>query len=115
MPTYLYRIVAAADVESCKAGTYTGAKLDWDDKFIHLSTKEQVAGTLERFFADQTVEIVKLRSKEMEAAALRFDFVEKLGSFFPHYYRTVLPTTGDVLAGSCTASDGKLVDEAFLE
>lgn len=115
MPTYLYRIVTLDDVESCKAGRYTGTKLDWDDKFIHLSTRHQVAGTLERFFADQDVEILKLRSAELDQAALRYDYVESLKSFFPHYYHTVLPTTGVVLAGSCKASGGKVAEETFLE
>lgn len=40
------------------AGVYRGSKTDKKDKFIHLSTAPQLAGTLTRHFADVTAPLL---------------------------------------------------------
>ena len=48
----LYHLVPGAELaERCRRGVYRAPSLD-DDGFIHLSTKEQVAGVADRLYGD---------------------------------------------------------------
>jgi len=68
-----------------ETGQFKGAADDLRDRFIHLSTKEQVAGVVERFFA---------RERPLYVAEFSGpDFLQRLtweasasGSVYPHLY-----------------------------
>ena len=55
----VFKIVTADEWQKAlDAGVYRGSEADKKDKFIHLSTAQQLAGTLARHFADTTDELL---------------------------------------------------------
>lgn len=68
-----------------QSGTFAGSPVDLADGFIHLSTAEQVQGTLEKHFAGQR----DLVLVEVELSVLQ-DTVKwepsRGGALFPHVY-----------------------------
>jgi uncharacterized protein (DUF952 family) len=88
---YVYRILLRAEWEEMRlAGQFTGSAIDRRDGFIHLSTREQVSGTIAAYFADVEDELVIL---EIDTASLgekiRWE-TSRGGALFPHVYG-VLP------------------------
>lgn len=72
------------------AGHFTGSAIDRRDGFIHLSTREQVPGTIAAHFADAESGLVIL---EIDAASLPGELrweASRGGALFPHLYG-VLP------------------------
>jgi uncharacterized protein (DUF952 family) len=80
----IYKILLPAEWAAFEAsgasGVFVGSPLDRRDGFVHLSTREQVAGTVERHFAGEP-ELVVLA---VEADPLR-EWLRWEGSF-PHLY-----------------------------
>ena len=82
----IYKILRASEWRDAQAqGAVTGSADDLRDGFIHLSTRGQVAGTLERHFAGETGLVV------LEVAAHRLGDDLKWepsrgGALFPHLY-----------------------------
>ena len=74
-------------------GIYAGAPVDLADGYIHLSTAEQLAGTLEKHFAGQDdLEIVAV---DLGALGETVKWEESRGgALFPHIYG---PLTLDVV------------------
>lgn len=74
-------------------GRFDGAPVDLEDGFIHLSTAEQLAGTIEKHFAGQDdLEIVAV---DLEALGEVVKWEESRGgALFPHIYG---PLTLDVV------------------
>ena len=72
-------------------GIFTGAPVDLADGYIHLSTADQLEGTLSKHFAGQT----NLTIAEIDLSALgdtvRWE-VSRGNQLFPHIYG-VLPMT----------------------
>ena len=53
-PQVAYKILTTPQMDSLLAeGTFAGAAVDLADGYIHLSTVEQLAGTLDKHFAGQ--------------------------------------------------------------
>jgi len=52
-PTYIYKIVPASATPYPLTDAPPVSELDASDRFIHLSTAFQVAGTLKRFFPNE--------------------------------------------------------------
>ena len=80
----IYHILPSENWERAREqGDYQPASLT-NEGFIHLSTRDQVAGTLSRFFADHSglillcIDVARLHSE------LRYDAAD--GQFFPHLY-----------------------------
>jgi uncharacterized protein (DUF952 family) len=80
----IYHILPSENWERAREqGDYRPASLT-NEGFIHLSTRDQVAGTLSRFFADHSglillcIDVARLHSE------LRYDAAD--GQFFPHLY-----------------------------
>lgn len=67
-------------------GTSRGAPVDLSDGYIHLSTAEQVPGTLEKHFAGQ--DDLQLLALETDSLGddLRWE-PSRGGALFPHLYR----------------------------
>ena len=69
------------------AGAFEGSADDLRDGFIHLSTDEQLDGTLEKHFAGERRLFLVLCKAEL-GPALRWDPSRK-GEIFPHLYRAL--------------------------
>ena len=88
MPTpYVYRILSNSEwSEMLRRDQFTGNAFDRRDGFIHLSTREQVPGTIAAHFADVTDGIT---IAEIDASLLR-DLLRWEHSrdkmLFPHLY-----------------------------
>jgi len=81
-----YRVLTQSEAdELILTGAFRGASVDRTDGFIHLSTAEQVAGTLEAHFHGHrdlhvaTVDLAKLGD------AVRWE-ESRGGQMFPHIY-----------------------------
>ena len=76
------------------AGSFAGAPVDLADGYIHLSTAEQLAGTLDKHFAGQhDLQIVAV---DLEALGEAVKWEESRGgALFPHIYG--VPLTLDVV------------------
>ena len=70
------------------AGRFDGSADDRRDGFIHLSTGEQVAGTLKRHFAGETG-LVTAEVAVADDPALRWER-SRGGERFPHLYRPLM-------------------------
>lgn len=70
-------------------GSFTGAPVDVADGYIHLSTEDQVAGTLEKHFAGQTGLVLATIDLAMLGESVRWE-PSRGGALFPHLYG-VLP------------------------
>jgi len=83
----VYRILLRAEWEEMRlAGQFTGSAVDRRDGFIHLSTREQVPGTIAAHFADVESEVVIL---EIDTASLPGELRwerSRGGALFPHLY-----------------------------
>jgi uncharacterized protein (DUF952 family) len=85
--TQVIKLLRAAEWQAFEAaGVFHGSPDDLRDGYIHLSTPEQVPGTLAKWFAGD--EGVMLLSFESEAlgADLRWE-PSRGGALFPHLYR----------------------------
>lgn len=71
--------------EAIRTGTFTGSSDDIRDGFIHLSTAEQISGTLAKYFRQQSdLLIIAFSSKDM-GALLKWE-PSRGGALFPHVY-----------------------------
>jgi uncharacterized protein (DUF952 family) len=74
-------------------GRFEGAPVDMEDGFIHLSTAEQLTGTIEKHFAGQDdLEIVAI-DLEALGEVVKWE-ASRGGALFPHIYG---PLTLDVV------------------
>jgi uncharacterized protein (DUF952 family) len=85
-PNLLYKIVPVDQWKAAEAaGSFAGSGIDLQDGFIHLSSADQVAETLQKHFANQTG-LVKLGiDAEALGATLRWE-TSRGGALFPHVY-----------------------------
>jgi uncharacterized protein (DUF952 family) len=86
------KLLRAAEWQAFSAsGSFAGSPDDLRDGYIHLSTPEQVPGTLAKWFAGE--DGVMLLSFESEALGeeLRWE-PSRGGALFPHLYRPLLLT-----------------------
>ena len=83
----LFKILRPAEwAEMKRAGETAGAPVDLVDGYVHLSTAEQVSGTLQKHFANEG-DLVLLACREASMAAdLRWEEARG-GALFPHLYR----------------------------
>lgn len=71
-----------------RAGLFHGAPVDVADGYIHLSTAEQLKGTLDKHFAGQSGLMVVEVSLHDLGDALKWE-VSRGGALFPHLYATL--------------------------
>ena len=85
-PTRIYKICDRNTWEQARAGgRYFGSVDDARDGFIHLSTPDQVAGTLERHFAHHDDLVLIGVDVSRLGQALRWE-PSRGGVLFPHLY-----------------------------
>jgi len=82
----IYKILRASEWRNAQAqGAVTGSADDLRDGFIHLSTRRQVAGTLERHFAGETGLVVLEVATNRLGDDLKWE-PSRDGALFPHLY-----------------------------
>jgi uncharacterized protein (DUF952 family) len=85
----VYKIFRAEEMAGfVAAGVSTGAPVDLEDGFIHLSAADQVAGTAARHFAGEDGLWLVACDPAAMGPELRWE-VSRGGAKFPHLYRTL--------------------------
>jgi beta-hydroxylase len=81
-----FKILTAAQWAQFEAdGVFHGAPVDLADGYIHLSTADQVQGTLDKHFAGQAGLVIAEVDLEMLGDDIRWE-VSRGGALFPHLY-----------------------------
>ncbi|EPQ26089.1 uncharacterized protein PFL1_06297 [Pseudozyma flocculosa PF-1] len=98
--TVLYKILTPAEVDAMPPTGWTGTSLDRKDGFIHLSSADQLPGTLERFFGPSSgvgdvLHIYALPRSQLDRqrdVPARLQFDPAIGTFFGHIYGPIDPS-----------------------
>jgi len=90
-----YKVLTADQLYTLEhEGSFAGAPVDRADGYIHLSTADQLAGTIDKHFSGQ--EGLQLVAVDLEALADKVKWEESRGgALFPHIYGA--PITLDVV------------------
>jgi uncharacterized protein (DUF952 family) len=80
----VYHLVARSTWEACSGPTYSAPSLATEG-FIHCSAAEQVAGSANRFYAQESALVLLEIDADQLTSALR-DEPSKSGELFPHIY-----------------------------
>ena len=90
-----YKVLTADQLHTLEhEGSFAGAPVDLADGYIHLSTADQLAGTIDKHFAGQSG--LQLVAVDLEALADKVKWEESRGgALFPHIYDA--PITLDVV------------------
>ena len=81
-----FKILTAEQWAQFKAdGVFTGAPVDHADGYIHLSTADQLQGTLDKYFADQSGLVIAEINLVMLESSLKWEEARG-GALFPHIY-----------------------------
>src|SRR5215468_9687546 len=90
--TTVYKIVAADLWQAAEgSGVFTGAGIDLNDGFIHLSTAAQARRTAQLYFAGQENLVLVAADGTRLGNALKYE-ASRDGDLFPHLYGS-LPLT----------------------
>ena len=82
----VYKILRAEEfAEASRRGLFQGSADDLRDGFIHLSTGEQLKGTLEKHFAGDGELMLLALDASMLGQQLRWE-PSRGGALFPHLY-----------------------------
>jgi len=91
-PTNAYKILTADQWAAFEtAGVFHGAPIDIADGYIHLSTADQLQGTLDKHFVGQAGLVILSVDLTALGEMVRWE-VSRGGALFPHLYG-VLPLT----------------------
>jgi len=90
-----YKVLTADQLNVLEhEGSFAGAPVDLADGYIHLSTADQLKGTVDKHFAGQSD--LQLAAVDLEALGDAVKWEESRGgALFPHIYGT--PLTLDVV------------------
>jgi beta-hydroxylase len=69
-------------------GLFTGAPVDHADGYIHLSTADQLQGTLDKHFAGQSGLFIVEVDLDVLSDSVKWE-VSRGGALFPHVYGTI--------------------------
>lgn len=104
MTTAIYKILRPAEWDALQQNqVFEGSPDDIRDGFIHLSTQQQVAGTLAKHFAGAGTLILITLEPEDLGADLKWE-PSRGGALFPHLYATL--KLADVKQVQTLSSDG---------
>ncbi len=85
----IYKIMTNAQwAEFSAKGVFTGASIDLNDGYIHLSTASQVRETAAKHFGGQNNLMLVAIVGEKLGTALKFE-VSRGGELFPHLYSSL--------------------------
>ena len=84
---FIYKILRPHDWQQLQGdGVFSGSADDLRDGYIHMSTREQLQGTLEKYFkAERDLVILRIHADAL-GEALRWE-PARGGALFPHLYR----------------------------
>lgn len=87
MDRWIFKILRPAEWAEAEAtADYAGAPVDVADGYIHFSTRDQLAGTAGKYFADEPlVHIVAFDAGRYDPEILRWE-PSRGGALFPHLY-----------------------------
>ena len=87
--SFVYRIFNEKEFMNFKKNkTFEGNQLDINSGFIHLSTYEQIKGTLKKYFVESdNVLISKLKVSDLQDS-LKWE-KSRNSEIFPHFYGTL--------------------------
>ena len=93
--TIAYKVLTTDQLDTLEhEGSFAGAPVDLADGYIHLSTADQLAGTIDKHFAGQ--DGLQLAAIDLEALGDAVKWEESRGgALFPHIYGA--PITLDVV------------------
>ena len=93
--TIAYKVLTTDQLDTLEhEGSFAGAPVDLADGYIHLSTADQLAGTIDKHFAGQ--DRLQLCAIDLEALGDAVKWEESRGgALFPHIYGA--PITLDVV------------------
>ena len=86
--TIAYKVLTAEQLTALEQDRFAGAPADIADGYVHLSTADQLAGTVDRHFAGQTDLAIAAVDLESLGDALRWE-ASRGGELFPHIYGTL--------------------------
>jgi uncharacterized protein (DUF952 family) len=85
---FVYKICTKAELLEAKTkGKFNGSKKDIEDGYIHFSDKEQLKGTLNKFFFNQK-NLILLKIDTFKLDNLIYEQASD-GNMFPHLYSTL--------------------------
>ena len=90
-PAVAYKVLTAAQMKELETGSFSGAPIDLEDGYVHLSTAEQLAETLDKHFAGQAdlwIAAVDLTAQD----DVRWE-QSRGDALFPHLYGALLLET----------------------
>jgi len=88
-PNIAYKILTAEQWAGWQAsGVFTGAPVDVADGYIHLSTEDQLQGTLDKHFAGQRDLTIATIDLAQLGDSVRWE-VSRGGALFPHVYGSI--------------------------
>ena len=85
-PATAYKILTAAQWAQFQAeGVFHGAPVDLADGYIHLSTRDQLQGTLDKHFVGQSGLVIAEVDLAQLGETVKWE-VSRGGALFPHIY-----------------------------
>ena len=85
---YVYRVFRKEELEKFrKSKLFRGNELDISSGFVHLSTKQQIKETINKYFKTEQTYIAKFKTSDLEDS-LRWE-KSRNDEIFPHYYGTL--------------------------
>jgi uncharacterized protein (DUF952 family) len=86
METTAYKILSDAEMETLEhQGSFAGAPVDLQDGYVHLSSADQLQGTLDRHFAGRADLWIAAVDLEALGDAVKWE-ESRGGALFPHLY-----------------------------
>lgn len=102
----IYKICASPDWDAAvRAGRYQGSADDARDGFIHLSTREQLAGTAAKHFRGKTDLVLVAIDAARLGDGLKWE-PSRGGVLFPHLYAPLDVSTARFVRALRLAADG---------
>ncbi|PWZ02627.1 hypothetical protein BCV70DRAFT_196867 [Testicularia cyperi] len=97
--TVLYKILTPQEKADMPGTGWAGTALDTKDGFIHLSSADQLPGTLERFFSQQSgcgdtlfIYVFKRSNADRQRESpIKLQFDPAIGTVFGHIYGKIDP------------------------
>jgi len=85
----IYHVTTAAEWNAAKENGFYEAPSLQDEGFIHCSQDHQVAGVLERYYADKTDLVKLVIDTDKLTSKFVFDWSPSTQDTFPHVYGTI--------------------------
>ena len=103
-PSVAYKILTGPQMESLERdGTFAGSLADLKDGYIHLSTEEQLAATLDKHFAGHSDVHIATVDLSVLGDTVKWE-PSRGGDLFPHIYAE-LPLSAVIAYGPLERED----------